>query len=364
MKNRVGLLLAVISALIFTVPVRADGNDLGTLLTGGVKGGYLGQYADNNKTRSGMGILDLKKGAVYIGDFAKDKYNGRGMLIMEAGDEIENAPGASVYVGSFIKGKKNGRGSCYAPNGDLIYYGRFDDDKPVGKYPSPNPDMSRYFSMSENSDGLYVGEEGGEGRDRFGLQVLKNGALLIGTIRDGAYNGVAIFIYGPGAWNVVNFKDNTYTDITSSDVFNARRQAYKAAKDKINAELWSGLSEVMSGLVEVGAQYQTMHSGGASAGASGSSYSGSESSGMGAASSGGSSSRPGAHSSANNKKKDDCGTAWMSDSRVYSDYETQLIKGGQSISDRNSIRSKMKSIRKKWEGRGCPFTKSPHEDGN
>lgn len=358
MKNRVWRLLSVLAVLILAIHVPAAENDLGTLLTGDVKGGYLGQYADNNKTRSGMGVLNLKKGAVYIGDFAKDKYNGRGMLIKNAGDDIENAPGANVYVGSFIKGKKNGRGSCYAPNGDLIYYGRFEDDKPVGKYPSPNPDMSRYFSMSENSDGLYVGEEGGEGRDRFGLQVLKNGALLIGTIRDGAYNGVAIFIYGPGAWNVVNFKDNTYTDITSSDIFNARRQTYKAAKDKINAELWSGLSEVMTGLVEVGAQYQATRSGGAS----GSIYSGSESSGMGAAGSGGSSSRSGAHNAGTKNKKDDCGTAWMSDSRVYSDYETQLIKGGQSPSDRSSIRSKMKSIRKKWEARGCPFTKSSHED--
>ena len=120
----------------------------------------------------------------------------------------------------------------------------------------------------------------------------------------------------------------------------------------------------MNGLVEVGAQYQAMQSDGASAGEYESSYSGSESSGTGAARAGGSSSRSGAHSAGNKNKKDDCGTAWMSDSRVYSDYETQLIKGGQSLSDRSSIRSKMKSIRKKWEGRGCPFTKSPHEDGN
>lgn len=51
----------------------------------------------------------------------------------------------------------------------------------------------------------------------------------------------------------------------------------------------------------------------------------------------------------------------MSDSRVYSNYEDQLIKGGLSDSDYKDIQSKMKRIRLKWENRGCHFTKSPYE---
>ena len=54
----------------------------------------------------------------------------------------------------------------------------------------------------------------------------------------------------------------------------------------------------------------------------------------------------------------------MTASRAYSDYETQLIPNGSrtaDLSDQPSIRSKMKSLRTKWEARGCPITKSPYE---
>lgn len=202
MINKLRLLYLSVLVLAAGLTAHCAEHDLGVLLTGGVKGGYLGQYADNNKTKSGMGIQSLKKGAVYIGDFAKDKYNGRGMLIMGEGAEIENAPGATVYVGAFIKGKKNGRGACYAPNGDLLYYGRFEDDKPVSKYPAANPDMSRYFTMSENEQGIYVGEVRGGASDGFGLQAMPDGSLLMGTMKTGVYDGVAIFIYGRahGVW--------------------------------------------------------------------------------------------------------------------------------------------------------------------
>lgn len=357
MENNIKHIMLAALMLLAGLTTSAAGNDLGALLTGGVKGGYLGQYADNNKTKSGMGVQSLKKGGVYIGDFAKDKYNGRGMLIQGEGEEIANAPGATVYVGAFIKGKKNGRGACYAPNGDLLYYGRFEEDKPVGAYPSANPDVSRYFTMTENEHGIYVGEVRGGATDGFGLQAMKDGSLLLGTMKAGTYDGVAIFIYGPGAWNVVNFKDNAYTEISSSDEFNSRRQAFKAAKDKLNAEFWSGMTEVMAGLADVGAQYQAMRSGGSTAGSVDASASSATSS-----SSAGTGSSKGRGGAPKTNKKDNCGTAWMTDSRVYSDYESQLIRGGQSDSDRRDIKSRMRQIRQKWEARGCHFTKSPHED--
>ena len=49
---------------------------------------------------------------------------------------------------------------------------------------------------------------------------------------------------------------------------------------------------------------------------------------------------------------------------AYSNYESQLVPNGAttaSLSDQPSIRSKMKSLRTKWEARGCPITKSPYE---
>ena len=53
----------------------------------------------------------------------------------------------------------------------------------------------------------------------------------------------------------------------------------------------------------------------------------------------------------------------MSESRVYSDYESQLINHGaeMSASERQGISDKMKNIRLKWEKRGCVLAKSPYE---
>lgn len=56
----------------------------------------------------------------------------------------------------------------------------------------------------------------------------------------------------------------------------------------------------------------------------------------------------------------------MSDSRVYSNYEDQLIQmktfpEKYDASQYKEIQRKMRNIRKKWEARGCTITKSSHE---
>ena len=65
-------------------------------------------------------------------------------------------------------------------------------------------------------------------------------------------------------------------------------------------------------------------------------------------------------------KKNECGSNWMSDSRVYSNYEDQLIQmktfpEKYDASQYKEIQRKMRNIRKKWEARGCTITKSSHE---
>jgi tetratricopeptide (TPR) repeat protein len=71
---------------------------------------------------------------------------------------------------------------------------------------------------------------------------------------------------------------------------------------------------------------------------------------------------------ANTKSKADCGSAWRTDSRTYSNYESQLIRMRtypeqypNYASDYSSIQSKMRQIRQKWEARGCRITKSQYE---
>lgn len=346
-------LTAIILSLV-CLCLDTHATDFSDLLLG--KGNdYLGMRADNGN-KSGACIKRLKDGGTYVGDINRDKFNGRGMLIAGNGT-IKNLPGAYVYIGSWVQGKKSGRGTCYAANGDIIYSGKFEDDKPVSAYPQPDADINAYFSMINNDDQwIYIGEVTGGAPEGFGITIQTDGAYWIGTTRDGQRRGVSTFLYGPDAWSVVNYKNGDFVEINSSDIYNARRKHYAEVKHAINSQLWSDALDLMNGIAQLGQQYAQMKYGNSSSdpgsGHAGQSYSG----GSSGSKSGHSSAR-----SASNDKKNDCGSSWMSDSRVYSNYETQLIKGGQSADDRQTIRDRMRRIREKWTARGCLITKSPHE---
>ena len=85
-------------------------------------------------------------------------------------------------------------------------------------------------------------------------------------------------------------------------------------------------------------------------------------------SSGNSSETGNRNANSNNKSKADCGQAWITDSRTYSNYDDQLVKM-QTYPERynnytaefSSVQSKMRQLRQKWENRGCLITKSPRE---
>lgn len=67
----------------------------------------------------------------------------------------------------------------------------------------------------------------------------------------------------------------------------------------------------------------------------------------------------------------DCGTAWRSDANVYDNYDDQLVMmetyperygtASQYKAQYKDIQKKMRSIRQKWEAKGCKITKSPRE---
>lgn len=338
-----------------TMTVWAQNADLGNLLLRDAPGDYIGQRSDNSKDKTGSGILKVS-GAVYIGDLYRNKFNGKGMIVSAKSNAISNTPDAYVYVGGFVGGKKQGKGTCYAPNGDVIYSGKFEKDKPVDPYPGTGYDESRYFSMMETPDGYFIGEVVNGVPSGFGICIQQDGAYWLGSYKDGDRRGVSTFLYGPDEWQVVNYRDGQYSVVSSSDEYQARNNTIKTVNKKVWSDFWSGMAEVSAGLVATGQQYMDMKNSGSAAGAD---SSGSYSGGGGNASS--SSSSHGGAGVSKRTKGADCGTAWMSDSRVYSNYETQLIKGGQSEADRRDIRAKMKRIREKWQSRGCTLTKSPYE---
>ncbi|MDE5686570.1 MAG: hypothetical protein K2I26_08435 [Paramuribaculum sp.] len=350
MKRFVSAIAMVAVAAVF---MSAQQTDLAAVLLRSEN--YIGQRADNSKDKSGTGILKISGGGVYIGDINRNKFNGKGMVICGDKGKIANAPDAYAYVGGFVGGKKQGKGTCYAPDGDIIYSGRFENDKPVDAYPSVAPDELRYFSIMETFDGYYIGEVESGNAHGFGLCVLTDGAFRIGISREGIPIGVNTLIYGSSEWTVVNYRDGQAMVINTSADYNERNSIIKNVNSQIWNELWSGMAEVASGLSDVGMQYMK-----ARVETSGGNYNDSHDGGLGSASSTGTKKTSGVKNSS--KKGNDCGTAWMSGSRIYGDYENQLAKGGQlSTADINDIKSKMRAIRTKWEKRGCPFTKSPYE---
>lgn len=341
-------------AFVITIPIETQAQipDLGELLLKDCPNNYLGQYADNHKTKNGYGITKVSGGGIYIGDFRSDKYNGKGMMLAGEKSKISNVPDTYAYIGGWLKGKKQGFGKCYATNGDLIYSGRFENDKPIEQYPSQNPDETKYFSMMETDNGYFIGEVSNAQPDGYGIYLQEDGTIWIGSTKEGERHGVGIFIYEPDAWSVVKYSNGAYAEINSSSIYNARRDQYHEVTRRMRAELWSDFLDIVTGLTNVGSMYAATRN---SAGYPNvGTFTPSDSNVSST------SNKTQKHNSSS-KKGNDCGTAWMSDSRVYSDYESQLVRGGQSEADIKSIKNKMRQIRTKWQSRGCNITKSPYE---
>ncbi|MCD8261759.1 MAG: hypothetical protein LUD15_09930 [Bacteroides sp.] len=118
---------------------------------------YKGQIL--KKERTGMGILKMKDGKIYIGDLLKGKMNGTGMMLSPIGDKISNCKEYAIYVGNWKQGIKSGKGTCYNRSGDIIYSGNFQNNAPVETYPSQEEILLNYFSFIEcDNEELYLGE--------------------------------------------------------------------------------------------------------------------------------------------------------------------------------------------------------------
>jgi hypothetical protein len=81
---------------------------------------YVGEYRDDK--RNGQGTLTFPSGAKYVGEYRDDKRNGQGTLTF---------PSGAKYVGEFRGGDRHGRGTFWGPTGNVIYSGRWVNDKPA-----------------------------------------------------------------------------------------------------------------------------------------------------------------------------------------------------------------------------------------
>ena len=350
--------LLVSTSFFFACVFSASAQDLGDIIFGqNSKSDYVGQYKDNHRQKNGMGMQRLKKGSIYIGDFSDGKMSGKGMLFAGQ-NELPNIPGTMVYVGHLINGKKERSGVCYAPNGDILYKGRFSDDKPIDVYPQSNPDELSFFTMMEWGEDLYWGEVR-QGVPHGAALVMKgDGTMWYGTYEAGERNGICISIFGEDSWEVGIWENKEYKAFNSSEIVAERRQQFVEARSALRSELrkdfWDAALGFAQGVMSIAKEVNKNKNGAADVAVDADS----EASASGGSSKGNKKNAPTASDS-----QGTCGTAWISDSRTYSNYETQLIYHGEDMTadEIQDVKKKMRGIRMKWEKRGCHFTQSSLE---
>lgn len=95
---------------------------------------YEGYFTDD--LRNGEGVFYFVNGDKYEGHFAMDKKDGYGVYTMSSKNQssISNCPKCKTYKGYWVRDVKNGDGGCYDASGNLIYEGRFINDKPGADY--------------------------------------------------------------------------------------------------------------------------------------------------------------------------------------------------------------------------------------
>lgn len=208
---------------------------------------YIGQHTDGRNLRNGIGVLRLKGGAVYAGDFAEGKMSGKGMII-SPNTPIANAPGATFFVGGFLNGKKERKGISYSSKGEVLYQGAFVSDKPAEKYPMSNPPSTQNFVIHDYGDQLFLGEVSNGIPNGFGLLVLPDGSIWIGTFKNGERNGVCITLFGGDTWEAGKWSDGKYIALNNSAIQANRREEYIAARQQLRVKFLSEFAELSNNI--------------------------------------------------------------------------------------------------------------------
>ena len=152
------------------------------------------------------GVYVWDDGTFYAGEIRDGNFNGIGMYITPTGYEIAGCPGGFVYVGPYKDDKKGGdyNGYVYDKEGNVIYKGRFKNDKPVDTYSSGEFIRNTYsnwkFTADKSSNGdIYVGETKNGKREGVGLYIWANGDSWIGNWKDGLMHGFGCYMWQSGS---------------------------------------------------------------------------------------------------------------------------------------------------------------------
>lgn len=227
--------------ILFFVNAKIEAQDLGKVLFGkDNKSTYMGQYNYNGKRKNGFGIERYNNGSLYIGDFLENNITGRGMLYSPK-KGIPNVSGAVVYVGNLMNGKKQGTGTCYNANGDIIFCGKFINDKPAEGKKS-----DKRFAVTQNGKKLYMGEMFNNSPEGFGLTMQEDGTIVLGTTKNGMNEGIGMKLYSPDTWEVGRWKAGSFSPISNSKKFKENLASFRTANREANKVVLNGFAQALN----------------------------------------------------------------------------------------------------------------------
>lgn len=332
---------------------------------------YMGVTLDNGKTRSGLGVLRLKNNGVYVGYFNRNKFNGKGMQIAPKDQSIENCGDGFIYIGRWLNGKKFGNGRLYNNSGQLIYNGRFEDDKPCGQIFS-TPDTLRKFSFLEfkydDESEIYAGEVEFGFPNGFGIYYDDEYFTIVES-KEGVQYGLGLMLFPSVGWSTFKIEDGNYIELDNSANLSYRRERRKEERRKERQDFLNAFGNFAYGMAQVASNVQQIQNNGnatssyesASIGDNPASFSTNASLGN---------VRTGTHasSSLSDKKNNPGGQqSYNTDKQTWSKYDGMLsahFYGGRSATG-NEVRQwqqKMKELRAKWKAKGKSFPNSSNEN--
>ena len=241
---------------------------------------YMGVTLDNGKTRSGLGVLRLKNNGVYVGYFNRNKFNGKGIQVAPKNQTIENCGEGIIYIGRWLNGKKYGNGHLYNKSGQLIYEGRFENDRPCGQLLS-QPDTLRTFSFLEikqdEESEIYVGEVASSLPNGFGIYY-DDECFTIVESKDGAQHGLGLMLFPSIGWSTFKVENGLYTELDNSANLNKRHERRKEERRKARQDLLNAFGNFATGMAQVASNVQQIRNSGNGTSSYGSASVGEESS--------------------------------------------------------------------------------------
>jgi len=327
------------------------------------RGNFKGQVLKGK--RNGMGILSMKNGCVYIGDFYRNNITGYGILFASKDKHIENCNECFIYVGNFRDGKKVGNGRCYDTNGKMMYQGMFEENKPVNDYPKYSEKDREFYVLDLLNGNIFLGETESGNANGLGIMLFNTGDLWFTNFVNGKEKGIGLHLSNEGEWETVNFNNGNYDVISSSTYYRNIDIARKEVFRNSMAEVMETLPNVMNAAIDIAYNVRKLKNSEISSTTINNEETITNNSSL-------IDENPNQRNNKQGKSSDsDRDGKWLtanysSQKYVYSNYESQLIKMSTNPSyynetQKKDIQAKMKKIRETIVSHGGTCTKSQWE---